>query len=118
MFVLAVLLLELVEVVLMMTDVTSGQIVEGFSNEALALLTIVVGSFVACAISYFIKNNRNVRIHPDLVGDVQGFRESFVRGQSGRVNEARVSFCLLLERVMKCSAICAEYLSDVNESYC
>ncbi|CAJ0608637.1 unnamed protein product [Cylicocyclus nassatus] len=89
MFVLAVLLLELVEVVLMMTDITSGQIVEGFSNEALALLTIVIGSFVACAISYFIKNNRAVRIHPDLVGDVQGFRESFVRGQSGRVNEAR-----------------------------
>ncbi|KHJ88431.1 zinc finger, C3HC4 type [Oesophagostomum dentatum] len=89
MFVCLVLLLELVEVTLMMTEANSGQIVEGFSNEALALFTVLLVSFIACTINYFMRNNRVARIHPDLVGDVQGFRESFVRGQSGRVNEAR-----------------------------
>ncbi|KAK6733164.1 hypothetical protein RB195_017119 [Necator americanus] len=89
MFVLLVLLLELVDTVVMVSELTSGTIVEGFSNEALALFTVLIASFVACTVNYFVRGNRIVQIHPDLAGDVQGFRESFVRGQSGRVNETQ-----------------------------
>ncbi|KAL6733403.1 hypothetical protein Aduo_004053 [Ancylostoma duodenale] len=89
MFILLLLLLELADVVVMVTDSTGGSIVEGFSNEALALFAVLIASFVACAVNYFMKHNRAVHIHPDLAGDVQGFRESWARGQSGRVNEAR-----------------------------
>ncbi|KAK6030361.1 zinc finger, C3HC4 type [Ostertagia ostertagi] len=33
---------------------------------------------------------RVAQIHPDLAGDIQGFRDSFARGHSGRVNDTRV----------------------------
>ncbi|KAJ1366194.1 hypothetical protein KIN20_026795 [Parelaphostrongylus tenuis] len=70
-----------------MLGAASEPVVEGFSNDALILTSILVASFVICAVNYLWRNTRAVRIHPDLLGDVQGFRESFVRGQSGRVSD-------------------------------
>ncbi|KJH44416.1 zinc finger, C3HC4 type [Dictyocaulus viviparus] len=70
----------------MLKDI-GGQVIEGFSNEALILITVVVASFIVCTANYLLRESRAFNIHPDLAVDVQGFRESHVRGQSGRVNE-------------------------------
>lgn len=67
----------------------NGTLVEGFGNDALILFTVLIASAIACAVNYFIRNPVVAQIHPDLAGDVQGFRDSFTRVQSGRVDEAR-----------------------------
>nr|CDJ86211.1 Zinc finger and Protein of unknown function DUF1232 domain containing protein [Haemonchus contortus] len=77
------------QVALMLGDIASGSIVEGIGNDALALFTLLIVSSIACIISYFMRGGRVAQIHPDLAGDVQGFRESFARGHSGRVNDTR-----------------------------
>ncbi|KAK6055257.1 zinc finger, C3HC4 type [Cooperia oncophora] len=84
---LAIILLS--EVALMLGDIANGTIVEGIGNDALALFTLVMVSCIACIISYFMRQTRVAQIHPDLAGDVQGFRDSFARGHSGRVNDTR-----------------------------
>uniref|UniRef100_A0A1I7W7E1 WD_REPEATS_REGION domain-containing protein n=1 Tax=Heterorhabditis bacteriophora TaxID=37862 RepID=A0A1I7W7E1_HETBA len=75
------------QVTLLYMDVEDGRIIEGFSNDALGLTTVLLATGILLLFNNFYRRAiEGNHVHPELAVDIQGFRELFIRPNNAQNN--------------------------------